>query len=61
MTLRDAVLTERPTVPRPKITTVDPSEMLATFHAAPRPKKLKIIMTSQIASQLKIIQIRDHH
>lgn len=31
------MLTERPTVPRPKITTVDPSEISATFHAAPRP------------------------
>lgn len=32
------ILTERPTVPRPKMTTVDPCDISATFHAAPRPE-----------------------
>lgn len=31
-------LTERPTVPRPKITTVEPFDISATFQAAPMPK-----------------------
>jgi hypothetical protein len=35
--LRSDGLTERPTVPRPNITTVDPFVTSATFHAAPRP------------------------
>lgn len=29
--------TERPTVPRPNITTLDPLDILATFQAAPKP------------------------
>lgn len=40
------ILTERPTVPRPNITTVDPLEISATFQAAPKPN---------IESQLLII------
>lgn len=36
--IQHAILTERPTVPRPKMTTVDPSDTSATFHAAPKPK-----------------------
>lgn len=35
--LQILILTERPTVPRPKMTTVDPSDISATFQAAPRP------------------------
>ena len=35
--IRNLLLTERPTVPRPKTTTVDPSEIFATFQAAPKP------------------------
>jgi len=35
------LLTERPTVPRPKITTVDPLDMSATFQAAPMPNHVQ--------------------
>lgn len=35
-----ALLTERPTVPRPKITTVEFSNISAIFQAAPRPEIL---------------------
>jgi hypothetical protein len=36
--LLTSILTERPTVPRPKITTVDPLDISATFQAAPKPE-----------------------
>lgn len=50
MTLRTielaVTLTERPTTPRPKITTVDPLDMSATFQAAPRPTSMSIVTTT---------------
>ena len=33
------ILTESPTVPRPKITTLEPSDTSATFQAAPSPRE----------------------
>lgn len=34
-------LTARPTVPRPKIATIDPASTFAVFQTAPRPKGQK--------------------
>lgn len=52
-------LTERPTVPRPKITTFDPLEISATFQAAPRPNKMKQLIEfinskEEISAQLQL-------
>lgn len=41
-------LTERPTVPSPKITTLDPLDISATFQAAPRPE-IYILVVNTLA------------
>lgn len=36
---QNIILTDRPTVPRPYITTVEPWDISATFQAAPKPEE----------------------
>jgi hypothetical protein len=41
--LKYILLTASPTVPRPKIATIEPASTFAVFHTAPRPTRLQFV------------------